>query len=62
MSRLEHILRMVVGFFLYWVTAMLMPANWWCGPRGWFFFLLPKIGYYAYHEGKWHEPMSKSNQ
>jgi len=55
---MKHIARMIIGFILYHIF-MRLPAGWWITENGWFFWLLPTIGYYAYHPGnlKWYEAM-----
>ena len=64
MSKPKHILRMIVGFVLYWLIGMAMPASWWMTKRGWFHWALPVFGYYAYHpyELKWYELMKVEAQ
>lgn len=57
-----HLLRMLFGWFLYWMVAMAMPAKWWISSKGWFWWSVQFFGYYAYQPNnlKWWQPMENN--
>lgn len=64
MGKRDHIKRMIIGFVLYWIVSRCMPTSWWLTEKGWFWWTVPYLGYYAYHPTclKWHEPVEMNKQ